>query len=112
MNRAVQRIRGVEISRADKDASVNGVLVRRGQYIGIVDDQLELAADDLLETTIASICRAITPESELVTIFTGDQIEGATAEQLRMRLAADLADVDIELVAGGQPHYQFLIAVE
>jgi dihydroxyacetone kinase-like predicted kinase len=112
MNRAVQRIRSVEISRADKDASVNGVSVRRGQYFGIVDDQLEHTSDDLLETTIASICRAITPESELVTIFTGDQVEDVTSEQLRMRLASNLADVDIELVAGGQPHYQFVIAVE
>jgi dihydroxyacetone kinase-like predicted kinase len=108
----VQRIHSVEISRADKDASVNGVVVRRGQYIGIVDDRLDFASDDLLETAIISIGRAITPESELVTIFTGDMVDAATAEQLRKRLESDLADVYVELVEGGQPHYQFVIAVE
>jgi fatty acid kinase len=112
MSRAVQRIHSVEISRADKDASVNGVVVRRGQYIGIVDDRLDFASDDLLETAIISIGRAITPESELVTIFTGDMVDAATAEQLRKRLESDLADVYVELVEGGQPHYQFVIAVE
>ena len=112
MNRAVQRIHSVEISRADKDVAVNGVSVRRGQYIGIVDDRLDVASDDLLETAITAIGRAITPESELVTIFTGDAVEADIADQLQQRLASELADVEVELVEGGQPHYQFVIAVE
>jgi DAK2 domain fusion protein YloV len=112
MDRAAKRIHSVEVSRADKDAAVNGVSVRRGQYIGIVDDRLDFASDDLLETAIASIGRAITPESELVTIFAGDAVEAAIGEQLQRRLTSELTDVDVELVEGGQPHYQFVIAVE
>ena len=112
MDRAAQRIRSVEISRADKDATVNGLTVRRGQYVGIVDDRLDVASDDLFETAIASIGKAVVPESELVTIFIGDAVDDTTAERLKQRLTTDLAHVDVELVEGGQPHYQFVIAVE
>ena len=112
MSRAMQRIHSVEVSRADKDSAVDGVSVRRGQYIGFVDNRLGFASDDLLETAMTSIGRAITPESELVTIFTGDAVAPETAERLQSRLASDLNGVDVEMVEGGQPHYQFVIAVE
>jgi dihydroxyacetone kinase-like predicted kinase len=112
MDRAAQRIHSVEISRADKDAAVNGVTVRRGQYIGIVDDRLDVASDDLLETAIASIGKAVAPDSELVTIFIGDAVDNGIVERLQQRLMTDLTEVDVELVKGGQPHYQFVIAVE
>jgi dihydroxyacetone kinase-like predicted kinase len=47
-----------------------------------------------------------------VTIFSGHDVEPGTAEELRRRLSSELADVEVELVDGGQPHYQFVIAVE
>jgi DAK2 domain fusion protein YloV len=112
MERAMRRIHSVEVSRADKDASVNGLRVRRGQFIGIVDDHLDVASDDLLETATRSLERAVNPESELVTIFTGDAVDAETPNRLVQWVAERHQDVEVELVEGGQPHYQFVIAVE
>jgi uncharacterized protein len=112
MERAMRRIHSVEVSRADKDASMSGLRIQRGQFIGIVDDRLDVAADDLLETTTRSIDRAVTPESELITIFTGDAVDAETPIRLVQWLTERHQDIEVELVDGGQPHYQFVIGVE
>jgi DAK2 domain fusion protein YloV len=112
MERAMRRIHSVEVSRADKDASVNGLRVYRGQFIGIVDDHLDVASDDLLETATRSLDRAVNPQSELVTIFTGDAVDPETPNRLVEWVTKRHQDVEVELVEGGQPHYQFVIAVE
>jgi DAK2 domain fusion protein YloV len=112
MERAMRRIHSVEVSRADKDASVNGLRVSRGQFIGIVDDHLDVASDDLLETATRSLNRAVSPDSELITIFTGDAVDTETPNRLVQWVTERHQDVEVELVEGGQPWYQFVIAVE
>jgi dihydroxyacetone kinase-like predicted kinase len=112
MERAMRRIHSVEVSRADKEAWVNGLGVLRGQYMGIVDDHLDVASDYLVETATRSLDRAVNPISELVTIFTGDAVDPETPSRLVQWVTERHQDVEVELVEGGQPHYQFVIAVE
>jgi dihydroxyacetone kinase-like predicted kinase len=52
------------------------------------------------------------PRYELLTLYRGRDVDRTTAQELRDGLAAELGGVEIELVDGGQPHYDFLIAAE
>jgi dihydroxyacetone kinase-like predicted kinase len=49
---------------------------------------------------------------ELLTLYRGRDVDHAAGQQLRDQLATELDGVEIELVEGGQPHYDFLIAAE
>ena len=50
--------------------------------------------------------------AELVTLYTGADISGTEAETVRARIEKQFPNVAVEIVAGGQPHYDFIVSVE
>ena len=56
--------------------------------------------------------RRLKPGFELLTVYRGEGTSQADSERLRESLAAEHPDVEIELVDGGQAHYDFLISAE
>jgi len=109
---ALGSVRSVEITTADKDATVDGVAVRRGDVIGLVDDRLVEAGDELIAVTIAALVHAMIEDAEVVTVITGADAPVDAGERLESVLAGSHPSIDVEIVDGGQPHYDFLIAVE
>jgi dihydroxyacetone kinase-like predicted kinase len=63
------------------------------------------------------VCRDVTgkmvsDESALITVYYGADTDEADAQALKDALAEQYTDCDVELQAGGQPLYYYLIAVE
>jgi uncharacterized protein len=112
MTDALVAVRTVEISRADKSASVDGVDVSKGQIIGLLDDVLVAGGDDLTDVTIKTLNLANLTNAELITIFFGNDATRAHAEQVEKIIAGEYPKMAIEVYDGGQPHYGFVISVE
>ena len=112
MCRAISTVRSIEVTTADKDATIEGVSVRRGQVIGLLDDTLVEAGDDLVAVTVATLAHADPDAAEVVTVLVGASTPDGTGDRLQAALAASHPRMDVELLDGGQPHYDFLIAVE
>lgn len=112
MTEALAAVHTVEISRAGKDASANGVDVKRSQVIGLVDDRLVAGGDDLNRVTIDTLNHASLDRAELVTIFYGHDATQMDAEQVRALILERYPKMMIEVYDGGQPHYRFVISVE
>ena len=112
MTAALVSVRTVEVTRAVRDATINGVVVRSGQVIGLVDDVL-VAADDCDEPVcVAAMALAGAADAELVTVFVGEETDPNQTATLREALAVAYPSLQIEVYDGGQPHYRFIIAVE
>ena len=112
MTAATEGVRTVEITRAVRDVELGGIRVAHGQVIGLIDDELAVAGDDELAVARETLRRADAAEAELVTIFPGEGVTDAEAEELAAT-ARDLSpDAEVEIHAGGQPHYRYIIAVE
>ena len=112
MREAARAVRSVEVTSADKDATIDGVSVRRGQVIGIVDDVLVVAGDDLIAVAVATLAHAQMETAEVVTVLVGRDAEAGAGERLQAAIQESRPELDVEVVDGGQPHYDFLIAVE
>jgi dihydroxyacetone kinase-like predicted kinase len=87
--------------------------VREGQTIGLLDDKLIAAGDDQDSVIDRTLESASMDDAEIVTIYLGDGCAESKGEALAERIKAaypDLASVD--LAQGGQPFYDFIIAVE
>ncbi|CAA9571411.1 MAG: Dihydroxyacetone kinase-like protein, phosphatase domain / Dihydroxyacetone kinase-like protein, kinase domain [uncultured Thermomicrobiales bacterium] len=112
MTEALSQVITVELTRAVRDATIDGVTVARGQVIGLVDGRLVAAGEDLVTVALDVLTTTGLDERELVTMFTG---AGALAEDIE-RLASGIRErhdhLEIETHAGGQPHYDLVIAVE
>ena len=101
-----------EITQATRTVEVDGVAVREGQYIALLDGSLILAADTLEDAVLGLLRQAEAEEAELITMFYGDGLPKSRAHQLADRLREDYPDQEIEVQYGGQPHYPLILSIE
>jgi hypothetical protein len=107
--RAVQTL---QVTVAVRDARIGRRKVRRGNYIVLGPNDGLVAADTDRTAAIRSGIGLLKGGYELLTLYRGRDVDHAAGQQLRDELAQGLDGVEIELVEGGQPHYDFLIAAE
>jgi dihydroxyacetone kinase-like predicted kinase len=75
------------------------------------DEGILALEDDVTAAAVAGMA-ALAPGFELVTIYHGANIAAQEAETLAEALRTAHPDAEVEVVAGGQPHYSYLIAAE
>ncbi|GBD16260.1 hypothetical protein HRbin26_01155 [bacterium HR26] len=112
MSEALQHVRSLAVTRATRDATVDEVDVKKGQFIGLLDDRLVVATDDLASAVTALLEQADPSSAELLTIFSGEGIGSAAVQELAGSIRARWPHLEIEIVAGGQPHYPLLLSLE
>ena len=112
MEDARQEVKSGEITRAARDASIDGVEVQEGQYLALLDGKPCAAGDDLNPVLVDLIGHADVPPGGLVTLYWGEMLSSSDAESASQALQDVYDDLDVELVHGGQPHYEFIISIE
>ncbi len=112
MARAQERVRSIEITGAVRDARLGTLQIKKGDYLGLVDGNIRVASDDL-DRTVLDCLKAISAETaEIATIFYGDRVEADQADALSRVLKQQFPALEVEVVPGGQPHYESIISVE
>ncbi|HID85395.1 MAG TPA: DAK2 domain-containing protein [Anaerolineaceae bacterium] len=101
-----------EITRATRTVEIDGVRVREGQYIGLVDGKLLLGGDSLEEVLLDLLAQADIEERELVTMFYGGELTKAQANRLGDAVRERFPHLEVELQEGGQPHYALILSLE
>jgi uncharacterized protein len=112
MTAALRHVRTAEITTAVRDAVADGVEVRAGQTIGLLDGDLVTAADDREHVIDDLLVRIGLDEREIVTIYFGQAVDYHDAVALAARIGERFADVEVEVQAGGQPLYDYIISAE
>ena len=112
MNSAAKSVQTGELTRAVRDAKVNGIEVKEGQVIGLVNNALVTTGTERDEVAWDLLGRMDAEESELITIYWGGDVTEADAQAFRDRVQDHYADAEVELVYGGQPFYDYIISAE
>jgi DAK2 domain fusion protein YloV len=112
MEAAIKHVDTVEITRAVRSVQIDGVNVREGDIIGLVNGRLVTAGGDSTQVTHESLTRMGADRHEIVTIYYGEDIEAATAQALARQIKSWFPGVEIEVVNGGQPYYAYIISAE
>lgn len=111
MLEASQAVHSLAVTYAVRDAEYNGKQMKKGQILGLVENKVTVVADD--RTACLRELMAQERDMACVTVFYGEEVSDAEAEETHQLLAELLGeDVDLALVPGGQPVYAYLIAVE
>lgn len=112
MSEALQNVTTVEIARAVRKSEMSGTKIKKGQFIAIKNDkELVAAGDELAGVVLAALERVNVAEAELVTLYWGGEIDAAIAESVANQIRGRYG-IEVELVSGGQPHYDLIISVE
>lgn len=112
MQAALGDVRTGEVTRAVRTATVNGISVTDGQWIGLIDDQLSLATESKEDTVWQLLEKMEAAKRDLLTFYYGQDVSEPEAQTLLAQVQARYPSQSVELILGGQPHYHYIISVE
>ncbi len=112
MTAALPEVKTGEVTRAVRTATVNGVSVTEGQWVGLIDDVLSIAAESKEETIWQLLEKMEAADHDLLTFYFGQDVSEPEAQTLQAQVQARYKNQTIELLRGGQPHYHYIISVE
>ena len=110
MAEAARAVRAGAVARASRSAALDGVDVREGEFLGIVDGAAVAAGPSLDEVARAVAGRLLEPGADVLTILLGE--EAPAVDALRDELADAHPALEIDVQDGGQPHYPLLFSAE
>ena len=91
---------------------MNGVEVRKGQYIGLLDGELAMASDSPEVALRSTLALANLNRDAIVTVYCGADRLPADATLLATELKKEYPGIQVDLLEGGQPIQQYLASVE
>jgi len=112
MERATGEIQTGEITIASRDVQINGLDIKEGQIIGLVNGELTTSARTIEEVARQILQQVHAEESEILTIYYGEGITAEEAETLGEMISAQYPDLEVEIVDGGQPYYPYILSIE
>ena len=112
MESAAKTIRTAEITIATRSVEMNGVKVRDGQPIGLLDDVLTASGESIEDVVWTMLDQMQAADRELVTIYYGDSVSADEAGTLADAIRERYDHLEIEVVDGGQPHYPYILSAE
>ena len=111
-NRAARSVIGGEITAAVRDAVIDGVSIRCGQYMGICDGSIRVASETPEEAVTALLDTVDMDLSEIITLFVGRNVSSERRVALTEELEDRYPDCEIVVYEGGQDVYDYYLAVE
>ena len=112
MTSALPNVITCEITYATRDAEFEGVHVRAGQYIGLINDTLKVAGDNAISVARDLLQQAKAGQYERITIYFGSDTSEADARDIADELAGSYPGQEFEVVNGGQALYPYIISIE
>jgi DAK2 domain fusion protein YloV len=111
MNEVAGEVGEGRVCQASRDVTIYGHEIKAGMTFATFDDDIVTVGRDPLFVLIKLI-EERAGGAEIVTVYTGEAVTPEQAETTTKSLEEKFSGFDIEVVHGGQPHYDYLIAVE
>ncbi|MEA2085970.1 MAG: DAK2 domain-containing protein, partial [Chloroflexota bacterium] len=112
MEASSSRVKTIEVTRASRSTNVGGLKIKKKQAIGLLDDVLEAVGDSPAEVLHQVLAKLDLGRAEIVTIYFGADTQPAEAEEVKAAIQEQHPEVEVEVVKGGQPHYNYIVSVE
>ncbi len=112
MRAEAARVQTIEVTHAVRDTRSNGLKVKKGDVIGLINEKLEFAGTDYAEVVNKALGKLGTDGYELVTVYRGEGASDSELESLESAIRASFPALDVEVQQGGQQHYPFILSVE
>ncbi|TMG09066.1 MAG: DAK2 domain-containing protein [Chloroflexi bacterium] len=112
MKAEAERVQTIEVTHAVRDTRSNGVKVKKGDVIGLINDRLEFAGDDYPDVVKRALGRLGPDSYELVTVYRGEQASDDELARLESEIRSNYPRLEVEVQQGGQQHYPFILSVE
>jgi dihydroxyacetone kinase-like predicted kinase len=99
-----------EVTVASRDVVMNGLSIRKGAYLGLAGGRPVAGGAEFYDVAAAVVDELLAEPRVVLTLLTG--ADEPDLEALLARVRERHPDVEVDVHAGGQPHYPLLISAE
>ena len=108
----IKNVKTGQMTYAVRDTHIDDKEIHEGDIMGIGDSGILAVGKDLEETTKELIANLVDEDSELISIYYGEEVSEDEAEKFAGEIEELYPDVDVDIQFGGQPIYYYVLAVE
>ena len=112
MIEGLENVKSGQVTYAVRDTTIDGKEIKAGDIMGLSDKTIETVGTDVTETTIALLEKMMDEDSELITIYYGEEGNEEDAQKIADAVTELDEDVEVEIHYGGQPIYYYFVSVE
>jgi DAK2 domain fusion protein YloV len=112
MKKAISAVRTIEITRATRSTRLGELKIKRKQPIGLLDGDLIATGKNDTDVLNQVLAKLDLDKAEVITIYYGADTKTAEAEQISNSIREQHPQLQIEVVQGGQPHWNYIISIE
>ena len=108
----IKNVKTGQMTYAVRDTHIDDKEIHEGDIMGIGDSGILAVGKDLEETTKELIANLVDEDSELISIYYGEEVSEEEAEKFAGEIEELYPDIDVDIQFGGQPIYYYVLAVE
>lgn len=112
MTHAIDNVAAGQVTYAVRNTTMNGFKLKEGDIIGLNSKKILAKGDNIENTTLELIRKMKNNEHEMITLYYGEGVDEAAAEELAGKVAEAFPDCDVDYHFGGQPVYYYLVSLE
>lgn len=112
MKRALTNVKSGQVTSAIRDSGINGNSIKKGDWIGIAEDEIVSSGKDIQEVSLRMLDKLVDEDTGVIAAYYGEDVAETDAESLLDALEEKFSDCDVELHHGGQSVYHYIFSVE
>ena len=112
MKQAIENVKTIEVTRAVRATQLGGLKIRKKQIISLLDNELITVGNNAIEVVMDTLNKLNLEENEILTLYYGSDTPLAEAEKAAITIREKYPKLQVEIIRGSQPHYNYIISVE
>ena len=112
MKEEIQNVKTGQVTYAVRDTHIDDKEIHEGDIMGIGDEGILSVGQSVEATTKEMLSLMADEDSELISIYYGQDIQEEDAEKLASEIEELYPDANVDLHCGGQPIYYYVLSVE
>ena len=112
LEEAIKNVKTGQVTCAVRDTHIDDKEIHEGDIMGIGDRGILAVGQSVEETTKEMLAQLVDEESELISLYFGQDVLEEDAENFAQEVEELYPDVDVDVHMGGQPIYYYVLSVE
>ena len=108
----IKNVKSGQVTYAVRDTHIDDKEIHEGDIMGIGDAGILSVGSNVAETTKDMLAQLVDDDSELISLYYGEEVADEDAEALTAEIEGLYPDIDVDVHSGGQPIYYYVLAVE
>jgi len=109
---AYSAVKTVEVTRAVRSTKIDSKEIKQGQAIGFIDGEFIAVGESPGEVLYETLLNLDMGKREIITIYHGNNSMQSEVTEAAGKIRRQYPNLEVEIIHGGQPHYDYIVSVE